>query len=141
MSTTPQQPSSEHPHLAFVRRYLAAIEARAVGETLAAFYTPDAVQREYPNRLVPAGATRDVAALLQSAERGQAVVTEQRYAVRSMLADGDTVALEVDWSARLRLPVGKLAAGDVMRASLAMFITLRDGRIASQRNYDCFEPF
>lgn len=30
---------------------------------------------------------------------------------------------------------------DVMRASLAMFITLRDGRIASQRNYDCFEPF
>jgi ketosteroid isomerase-like protein len=28
-----------------------------------------------------------------------------------------------------------------MRAHFAVFIELRDGKIAEQRNYDCFEPF
>jgi ketosteroid isomerase-like protein len=78
---------------------------------------------------------------LQSAARGQAAVTEQRYAICSSVARGDTVGLEVDWSARLKIALGKLAVGDELRARLAMFITLKDGRIVSQRNYDCFEPF
>lgn len=51
------------------------------------------------------------------------------------------LAAEVIWSARLMVPVGKLAAGELMRVYLAMFITWRDGKIVSQRNYDCFEPF
>lgn len=55
-------------------------------------------------------------------------------------ASCDTVALEVDWSARLRLAIASLAAGDEMRAAFAVFIPLRDGRIAKQHNYDCFEP-
>jgi len=45
------------------------------------------------------------------------------------------------WTAKLNAPFGKLAAGDIMRAHLGMFLTWRDGKIISQRNYDCFDPF
>jgi len=141
MSIDAATPEAVHPHMAFIRRYLDALERGAVGAELAAFYTPDVQQREYPNRLVPAGASRDLAGLLQSAERGQQVVASQRYHIRSWVVSGDTVALEVDWSARLRVAIASLPAGDEMRAAFAVFITLRDGRIAKQHNYDCFEPF
>jgi ketosteroid isomerase-like protein len=123
------------------RRYLRAIEQGATGEALAAFFHPEVTQREYPNRLVPTGATRDLRALLEGAERGQTAVTGQRYEVRHTVAEGDHVALEVDWSATLKVPVGKLPAGGTMRATLGMFLTFRDGLILSQHNYDCFEPF
>lgn len=123
------------------RRYLRAIEQGATGETLAAFFHPEVTQREYPNRLVPTGATRDLRAVLDGAERGQKVVSSQRYEVRHTVEQGDTVALEIDWSATLKVPVGTLPAGGTMRASIAVFLTFRDGRILSQHNYDCFEPF
>ena len=40
----------------------------------------------------------------------------------------------------MNVPLGTLAAGDEMRAHMAMFITWRDGKIISQRNDDCLEP-
>ncbi|WP_375766900.1 nuclear transport factor 2 family protein [Archangium gephyra] len=123
------------------RRYLRAIEQGATGEALAAFFHPEVTQREYPNRLVPTGATRDLRAILAGAERGQTVVASQQYEVRHTVAEGDRVALEVDWSATLKVPVGTLPAGGTMRASFGVFLTFRDGRILSQHNYDCFEPF
>jgi ketosteroid isomerase-like protein len=39
------------------------------------------------------------------------------------------------------VPYGALAPGDDMRAHVAFFIELRGGRIASQREYSCFEPW
>jgi ketosteroid isomerase-like protein len=123
------------------RRYLRAIEQGATGEALAAFFHPEVTQREYPNRLVPTGATRDLKAVLDGAERGQKVVASQRYEVRHTVVQGDFVALEVDWSATLKVPLGALPAGGTMRAAFAVFLTFRDGLILSQHNYDCFEPF
>jgi ketosteroid isomerase-like protein len=127
-----------------VRRYLAAIEADTGGgatDGAAEFYDPDVVQEEFPNRFVPGGARRDLAALREAAARGRAVLRGQRYEVRGAYAVGDTVILEVLWAGLLAVPVGSLAAGDEMRAHFAVFIELRDGRILRQRNYDCFEPF
>ncbi|MBI3941541.1 MAG: hypothetical protein HY326_00885 [Chloroflexi bacterium] len=37
------------------------------------------VQEELPNRLVPQGARRDLAALLEGAERGQKVMSMKSY--------------------------------------------------------------
>jgi ketosteroid isomerase-like protein len=124
-----------------VRRYVAAVEAGATGDALAAFYTPDAVQEELPNRLVPAGARYDLPAILRNAERGQTVVAGQRFEILSLMSEGDRVAAEIAWSATLKVPVATLAAGAVIKARYAMFFGFRDGRIAWQRNYDCFEPF
>jgi ketosteroid isomerase-like protein len=35
----------------------------------------------------------------------------------------------------------RLESGHEMKAFVAMFLTIRDGKIASQRNYDCYPPF
>jgi ketosteroid isomerase-like protein len=125
--------------VALTRRYLDAIE-RHDGSALA-FYAPDVVQVELPNRFLPAGATRDLAAIREAGERGRQVLTAERYDVRSALASDDRVALEVLWTGTLAVPVGTIPAGCEMRAHFAMFVTFRDGKIVEQRNYDCFEAF
>lgn len=129
----------EHAH-----RYQRALEEFATGERLAAFFAADVTQIEYPNRLVPAGATRGLADLLQGAERGRQVLRAQEYRVRQAYECGDTVILEVEWSGTLAVAVGTLGAGDVMRAHFALFLQYgagEDGPIRAQRNYDCFAPF
>jgi ketosteroid isomerase-like protein len=128
-------------NLETARRYLAALEEGVDGAALAEFFDPAVAQEEFPNRLVPQGARRDLAALLAGHERGKAVVSRQTYEVRGAVAQGDRVALEVLWTGVLAVPVGTLAAGDAMRAHFGVFIDFRDGKIVGQRNYDCFEPF
>jgi hypothetical protein len=49
----------ETDNLALVRRYLIAVASGTTGAALAAFYAPDAVQEEFPNRLMATGARRD----------------------------------------------------------------------------------
>jgi len=128
----------EEANLETVRRYLRAIEEQ---EGSLSFYTADVVQEEFPNRFVPNGARRGLQELGEAAERGRKVMTSQRYEVLNAIASGDTVALEVQWTGTLAVPVGSLPAGGEMRARFAVFLELRDGKIAAQRNYDCFEPF
>ena len=57
------------------------------------------------------------------------------------MADGDRVSVEVLWTGTLALAFGALAVGSQMRAHSAMFFEFKDGKIVSQRNYDCFEPW
>jgi ketosteroid isomerase-like protein len=128
-------------HAEPVRRYLDAIEAGATGDALAAFFTPDVEQVEFPNRLMPTGARRDLAAILEGAVRGQAVLRSQRYELHRVVEAGDHVAAEATWTGVLAVPVGQTPAGGEMRARFAMFFEFRDGRIARQHNYDCFDPF
>lgn len=125
-------------HLDTVKAYFRTIEEDG---DASAFFTDDVVQREYPNRFVPEGATRDLAGLREAAVRGRKVIRGQRFDIVRALETGDEVALEVVWTGTLNVAVGKLAEGDAMRAHFGVFLTMRDGRIASQRNYDCFDPF
>lgn len=142
----PRDPGREAANLEFARRYLSAIEAstdptRGGAERTAGFFHPDVLQEEFPNRFVPAGARRDLAALKEAGERGRAVLQGQRYEVRAAYALADTVILEVLWVGQLALQIGALAAGQEMRAHFAVFLEFREGLIYRQRNYDCFEPF
>lgn len=123
------------------RRYFAALEAGATGAALAAFYAPDVVQEEFPNRFLAQGARRDLAAILEAAVRGQQAMSAQRYEIQSIVANGDQVAVEFRWVGTLAVPLGPLPAGSQMRGRFAMFLEFRDGRIVAQRNYDCFEPW
>ncbi|CAN5662358.1 hypothetical protein BH10CHL1_BH10CHL1_26430 [soil metagenome] len=133
--------STTSTNLEIAQRYLQAIEQGATGATLAAFFAPDVVQEEFPNRLLPQGTRRDLAALLDGAERGQKVLSGQRYEIQHELVNGNFVAFEVIWLGTLAIPLGALAVGDNMRAHFAVFLEFRDGKILAQRNYDCFDPW
>jgi ketosteroid isomerase-like protein len=127
--------------LTIARSYFRAVEQGVTGDALAAFFTPDVVQEEFPNRLNPTGVRRDLAAILEGAVRGQSVLRSQRIQIVSSVGTDDRLALEVEWRGVFSVPLGTLAAGDEMRARFAVFLEFRDGRIARQRNYDCFDPW
>ena len=140
-SPAPSDASQTVANLEVARRYLAAIEAGATGDELAAFFSPAVEQIEYPNRLVPMGARRGLADLLEGAVRGAKVMRAQRYQVERAYADGAIVVLEVLWVGTLAVDIANTPAGGEMRAHFAVVFELMDGRIVAQRNYDCFEPF
>jgi ketosteroid isomerase-like protein len=99
------------------------------------------VQEEFPNRLMPNGAKRDLAAILEGALRGQQVLKSQRFEVLHAVESGDHLALEVQWTGVLAVAIGSIPAGGEMRARFGVFLDFREGKIARQRNYDCFDPF
>jgi ketosteroid isomerase-like protein len=136
-------PSStrELANLDAARQYLAAISQGVTGDALAQFFTSDVVQEELPNRVSPDGKRRKLAGILEGAERGQKVLSAQRFEIRSAIATGDRVILEVLWVGTLAIAFGTIPAGGEMRAHSAMFLEFRDGKIMAQRNYDCFEPW
>jgi len=121
------------------KAFLRSFETR--DGTMLGYYAPDAVQREFPNALTKAGATRTAADLLRGMEAGLKSVREERYELVNLVAHGDEVAVEVIWTAVLNVGFGSLAPGATMKAYLGIFLTWRDGKIVSQRNYDCIEPF
>ncbi len=133
------EPSSDP--ITIVRECLSAIERGATGEDLAKFYDPGVVQEEFPNRLVAQGARRDLAAILDAAERGQKIVANQRFNIRNAVANGNQVAIEAFWEATLRVALGARPAGGMIKAHFAVFFEFRQGRIVAQRNYDCFMPW
>jgi len=74
-------------------------------------------------------------------EKGRKLMSSQSYELKSCVADGDSLSVEVLWAGTLAVPLGSLAAGSQMRAHSAMFFQFKDGKIVSQRNYDCFDPW
>lgn len=133
--------STEEKNLRIALAYMAALERGVVGDELAAFFAPDVVQKEFPNRLLPNGAQRGLIELLDGAKRGQQVMSAQRYAVQNGFAQGEQVLLEVAWSGTLAIALGSLAVGDQMQARIAVVLGFRGEKIVTQHNYDCFDPW
>ena len=121
-----------------VRAYLKAIETRA--DSLA-FFAEDAVQEEFPNALVPAGARRTLADLREANVRGRDVLESETYEIVNLVEAGDLVACEVLWRGVLAVPIRALKPGDTMKARFGVFFEFQGDKIRRQRNYDCFEPF
>jgi ketosteroid isomerase-like protein len=132
---------TQEQNLTLVHAYLEAIQAGKPAEVLIEFFTEDARQIELPNKLNPAGQQSDLQSMLNRSEQGKRVLREQRYEIVSAIAQGDRVAAEALWTGVLAVPFGPLAAGTEMKAHFAMFFEFKGGKIALQRNYDCFEPW
>lgn len=128
-------------NLAIARRYLEALENGAEGGELSEFFTKDVVQEEFPNRLSPIGAHRNLDAILDAARKGKRMLRAQKFEILNSIVDGDRVALEVFWSGYLAVPVDTLPADSEMRAHFSMWLEFRDGKIWKQHNYDCFDPW
>lgn len=125
---------------AVVRRYLAAIEVFDM-EVVDRLLDEAIVQTEFPNKLYPKGQVRGKAEMMRDLPRGKVVLREQHYPIEMIAAAGNTVTVETTWRGVLNVPLGRLAPGDAMVAHICMVFTVRDGRIAAQRNYDCYEGF
>ena len=128
-------------NLAIARRYITALSSGAAADEVSRFYAQDVVQEEFPNRLLPNGARRDLAALKQARVRGQALLSAETFEVLGAVASGSQVAMELRWSGTIGSNLGPFTAGQVLRARFAIFLEFRDGLIVRQRNYDCFEPW
>jgi ketosteroid isomerase-like protein len=128
-------------NLEVVRSYIKALQDGEAGDALRRFFTQDVRQIEMPNQLNPRGQESDLEHILQRSLQGLKILKQQRYEIVSEMAQEDRVAVEAHWTGVLAVTVGTLAAGAEMKASFAMFFRFRDGRIAMQRNYDCFEAW
>ena len=133
--------SIESVNLSRAIEWVRAVESGATGDELAEFLTPDVVHEDMPNRIFPNGVRNDLAGMLAGAERGKALLPRQRYDILSAIASGNTVAIQLDWSAELAVPHGSVKPGGQLKAHIAMFMEFRDGKICHQRDYGCYEPF
>ncbi|HVJ18298.1 MAG TPA: nuclear transport factor 2 family protein [Polyangiaceae bacterium] len=121
--------------------YIAALNRYESGETLAACFAEDVVQEEFPSRLVPEGRSHDRASLIERSGRARELLRSQHYEVRSTLAAGRSVALELEWHGVMAKDLGPFREGQELHAAIALFLEFENGRIKRQRNYDCYYPF
>lgn len=127
-------------HLEKLRRYLKSIETGEFAY-VAELFSASAVMEQLPNRIYPNGIRSGVSRMAEAFEKGRKLLSSQSYEIKNCVVNDDKVALEVLWTGKLAISFGSLAAGSEMRAHSAMFFEFADGKIVSQRNYDCFEPW
>jgi len=89
-------------NLEIARRYLSRLSAGAGPEELESFFAPDVVQEEFPNRLLPTGATRDLQAMKEGRARGLSLLKSENFELLNALATDDQVASEVVWTGTIR---------------------------------------
>jgi ketosteroid isomerase-like protein len=133
--------SQTRTNLELAHQYLALLQRDAASPELESLFAPEFTHREFPNRLNPQGRCLTRAQLKAAADKAARILIEQQYSVRHSVVQGDEVALEVEWSGSFNLAFGNTPAGQPLRASFGVFLTFKDGKIVSQRNYDCFDPF
>jgi len=123
-----------------LRRYLKSIEGgdfSYIGE----LFSPDAIVEQFPNRIYPNGLHSGFSRMAEAFEKGRKLLSRQSYEIKNYVVNGDKVSLEVLWTGVLAISFGSLSACSEMRAHSAMFFEFNDGKVVSQRNYDCFEPW
>lgn len=130
----------ESANTELVRRYLAALQDFKPADDIAQFFHPQVRQIEHPNRLNPKGGESDLPTLLKRIDLGRKLLREQTFSIQSMMAQGGKVAVQAQWSGTVDVPLATLEPGARLRAHLAMFFELENGRIVRQHSYDCFEP-
>jgi ketosteroid isomerase-like protein len=131
----------EARNVATVRNYLSALQRGKAGDDLCEFFTEDVRQVEMPNQLNSRGQESDLEHILQRSQQGLRILQRQQYEIVSEVAHEDRVAVEARWTGVLAVALGKVEPGAELRASFAMFFLFREGKIAIQRNYDCFDPW
>ena len=133
--------TQHHDILAITKNYLKALEEGKTADELDVYYSESVEQIEYPNRLLPNGAKRNLNDLKDASLRGKNVLINQNYDIQKSYVFGNTVILETIWTATIAVPLGQIPSGGQMKAYFAQFIEFENGKIVRQRTYDCFEPF
>jgi len=122
-------------------RFIEVIGEGKSGKELNEFYDESALQIEYPNLLTKRIIERNLSEIKDASISGKKVISNQKYEIVKSFSIEDTVIIEAIWSGKLSIPLGKLNAGDELKAYFAQFFEFKDNKIVKQRNYDCFENF
>jgi ketosteroid isomerase-like protein len=122
-------------------RALFAFIEQGDGEGLRGLYAENAVQIEHPNRLKSKEDRRAPGKMVEDLARGQKILRSERYEIVNAVVSGENVAVQVEWTGVLAVPIGTLAAGETMRIFSGIFLRFLKGRIVEQHNCDCFEDF
>jgi ketosteroid isomerase-like protein len=128
------------PNVEIVERFLASFDHRWPGEEeLRELLTEDVCFVERPNLVNPSGSTRDAAAMRSGLEAGRTLLAWQAYRVLGHVAAGDTVVIRLRWAGELAVDAGPWPAGTHLAAWCVAHYRLREGRIASIEQHDCYE--
>ena len=127
-------------HSDHLRRMYRAISAGAQGDELAAFFHPDAEQIEYPSVMRPEGHRRGLAEMREGAAAGARLLARQHYDVHTVVEEGDSVAVQLTWTATTAADLGAMPASTALVSQVAAFYLFRDGLVLRQSSYDCYEP-
>ncbi len=120
------------------RDYLHALSSAAAPADMARFFHEDVTEEEFPNLMLPVGATRDLSAILAARSRAESLWRDQRFELRGATGGGSQVAMEVGWTGSATCRTDAYAAGERAEARLAIFLKFQDQRIVRQRTYVCF---
>lgn len=95
--------------------------------------------RTRPNLVAPNGHERSAVESIAALRLGQRLVKGQRWDVHELTeyAEG-RVVLRATWSATLGLDAGELQQGATLRAEVAAFATVRDGKLVEYETFDCY---
>lgn len=103
-------------------------------------YHEDVDWRELPTQYSPDGRSGDLSALREGVRWGQAMFVDRRIDLHDILEAGDQCAVRYTWEgtvATAELPVPK---GTRLRAAVAQFIAVRDGKISASTEYLSWLP-
>src|SRR5271169_2866322 len=82
---------------------------------IANLFSPDAVLEQLANRIYPNGVRSGITRLAEAFEKGRKLLSSQRYEIRSCVAEGDELSIEVLWTGTLAVAFGSLSVGSQMR--------------------------
>lgn len=127
--------------LDLARRYIEFFNNPAgTPEELGEFLSPDIVWQEMPNKFAPNGRVTRYDTMLQNFQLGQKVISPQVYVLDNMVAQGDTVAIQLSWQGTAVQALGPFPAGTKITAQIASFLKFQDGKLVSQVDYPCYPP-
>jgi ketosteroid isomerase-like protein len=123
-----------------VRRYLETVFGAGTRDELEALLHPELRFVEHPNLVNPRGTERDRQTMLETFDRGRALLARQSFAIDQLSVRGGEVVVRGTWTGTVAAAAGGLPAGAELRAHIAMFVEVEDGLVRRQTNYDCYEP-
>ena len=65
---------------------------------------------------------------------------DRRMEIVRLVADGDSVAVDYEWSGTAAFDMEPLREGEVQRFHNILFLTLREGKVATIREYGLLSP-
>jgi ketosteroid isomerase-like protein len=108
---------------------------RRTAEWVDTCYAVDAEWTELPTPATPRGRGGKRPVLRAAAERALALFPDRQMRIRNLVAQGQQVVLELEWSGTAATAVGSVKPGTMVRLRIASFFTVVDGLITKHTDY------